>query len=106
MTATMIKIEASPKMEAAIARCKKNHPKVRRISADTVQVVSSNDTYTVKFATPREGLHLAECNCKARTLCYHIVAALSAPAGVVRHSNSGILLKRERGGAQIGGWWV
>jgi hypothetical protein len=115
MTATMIKIERNEKMEAAIIRCKKAHPKVRRIDADTVLVTSANGTYTVKFVTPREGLRLAECDCKSRTLCYHIVAGLCAPPMAVPavsrpvaavSKNAGILIKRERGGMRVDGWMV
>ena len=83
MQATMIKIERNAKMEAAINRCKSVHPKVRRIDNNTVAVAGRNADYTVRFATPRAGLLLAQCNCEAGRkgqLCYHVPAALSAPA--------------------------
>ena len=82
MQATMIKIERNAKMEAAINRCKSVHPKVRRIDNNTVAVAGRNADYTVRFATPRAGLLLAQCNCEAGRkgqLCYHIPAAFSAP---------------------------
>ena len=86
MQATMIKIEASEKMSAAIARCRKNHPKVRRVDASTVKVFGNGGAYTVRFAEPKAGLRLALCDCKAGvagSLCYHVPAALAAPVAVV-----------------------
>jgi hypothetical protein len=80
--ATMIKLERDAKMEAAITRCKKFHPKVRRIDANTVAVSGRCGQYTVKLAEPKAGLKLAECDCAAGRdgkLCYHIPAAMSAP---------------------------
>lgn len=87
MQSIMIRIENSAKMEAAIDRCKKNHPKVRRVDAKTVTVYGSNgNAYTVRFSEPRAGLKLACCDCKAGQagqLCYHIAGALAAPAAPV-----------------------
>ena len=87
MEPKMIRIENSAKMEAAVERCKKNHPKVRRVDAKTVTVYSSNgNAYTVRFTEPRAGLKLACCDCKAGQagqLCYHIAGALAAPAAPV-----------------------
>lgn len=79
---TMIKVEMNAKMEKAIARCKANHPKVRRVDASTVRVFGNGGAYTVRFAEPKAGLRLASCDCKAGvagTLCYHVPAALACP---------------------------
>jgi len=85
--ATMIRIEDSAKMKAAVERCKLNHPKVRRRDAQTVTVYGSRGTaYTVRFIEPRSGLKLAACNCPAgleSKLCYHIPAAIVAPVAAV-----------------------
>jgi hypothetical protein len=112
MTATMIKIEANAKMTAAIDRCKKAHPKVRRVDANTVKV---NDKYTVRFLTPREGLMLAECDCEAGRngmLCYHIAAAFVAPVAAPavaprpKASLEGVLVKRQGNAMIVDGWMV
>ncbi|MDQ3012864.1 MAG: hypothetical protein M3X11_19420 [Acidobacteriota bacterium] len=69
-------------MEAAIARCRKVHPKVKRLDAGTVLVWGRSGIYTVRFAEPRTGLKLACCNCVAgekSILCFHVVGALAAP---------------------------
>jgi len=91
MTATMIKIENNDKMTAAIERCKQARPKVRRIDANTVSVVSARGSYTVKFSAPKPGLLLAECDCKAGKdgmLCYHVPGAMAAPvAAPARRGN-------------------
>ncbi len=82
MQATMIKIERDAKMEKAIARCKANHPKVRRVDASAVKVYGKGSSYIVRFSEPKPGLKLASCPCKAGAkgqLCYHIPAALAAP---------------------------
>jgi len=72
----MLKLTAET-MTAAIARAKTVRPKVRVISADqrTYAVTGSKgDIYTVKFAVAN-GHKLAECNCPARGMCFHIAAA-------------------------------
>ena len=82
MQATMIKLEMNAKMEKAIARCKANHPKVRRVDAATVKVFGKGAVYTVRIYTPKPGLTVAACDCKAglkSQLCYHVPAALVAP---------------------------
>lgn len=83
MNIKMIRIERSAKMEAAVERCKLNHPKIRRVDAQTVTVYGSKgDAYTVRFAEPKPGLKLAACDCPAgqeSKVCYHIPAALAAP---------------------------
>jgi hypothetical protein len=111
MQTTMIKIERSAKMDAAIQRCKRAHPKVKRVDANTVTVTSNSGTYTVKILTPRQGLTLASCTCQAglRTqLCYHIPGALAAPGSSspapVRHSLEGVLIKGRGRSVQIDGW--
>jgi hypothetical protein len=113
MQATMIRIERSAKMEAAIARCKKAHPKVKRVDANTVTVTSNSGTYTVKILTPREGLTLASCTCQARLraqLCYHVPGALVAPGSSspapARHGLEGLLIKDARNVVTIDGWTV
>jgi hypothetical protein len=115
MTATMIKIEPNAKMTAAIDRCKKAHPKVRRIDLTTVIVSGRNAKYTVKIIQPREGLMLAECSCEAGRkglLCYHIPAAFSAPAAAPavaprpKAKAEGILIKRQGNAMIIDGWYV
>jgi len=82
----MIRIENNAKFQAAAARCKAIHPRVRRVNANTVAVSGSKGAqYTVTFAEPKPGLKLAACNCKAgqnEMVCYHIAAALCAPAHV------------------------
>jgi hypothetical protein len=98
MQATMIKIERNAKMEAAIARCKSVRPKVRRVSADTVEVSGRGGHYTVKLLTPREGLRLANCDCTAGQrgqLCYHIPAALSAPTAPLCPAPSAARIERK-----------
>jgi hypothetical protein len=79
----MIKVERTERMERAIARCKANHPKVRRVDSQTVTVYGSiGDACTVRFAEPRAGLTLAACNCPAgleSKVCYHLAAAPAAP---------------------------
>lgn len=86
MKATMHKLERNTKMDAAIARCKQAHPKVRRIDARTVRVLGRKATaYTVVFTEPKAGLKLAACDCQAGLagmLCYHIAAACAAPVVV------------------------
>jgi hypothetical protein len=113
MQATMIKIERSAKMEQAIARCRKAHPKVRRIDSTTVTVTSSSGSYTVKILQPREGLVLAQCNCQAGirgTLCYHVPGALVAPLSSspapTHHKLEGLLIKNSRGVVTIDGWTI
>ena len=72
----MIKIETTT-MTKAIAKANTVHPRVKVISAAdrTYSVTGSKgDNYTVKFAVSN-GHKLAECDCAARGLCYHIAAA-------------------------------
>ena len=82
----MIRIENNAKFQAAAARCKAIHPRVRRVNTNTVAVSGSKGAqYTVTFAEPKPGLKLAACNCKAgqnEMVCYHLVAATCAPAHV------------------------
>lgn len=83
MESLMLKIENNAKMTAAVARCKAHHPRVRRVASDRVAVTGSKGAaYVVTFATPREGLRLASCDCAAGQsgqLCYHVAAALACP---------------------------
>lgn len=124
MTATMIKLERSAKMEAAIVRCRQVRPRVRRVDAQTVNVTSANGSYTVRTIEPRAGLKLAECNCQAGKkglICYHLVAAMSAPVPAAAPAPSprpaprpapaieretAILVKREGKALRIDGWLV
>jgi hypothetical protein len=79
----MIKLEAA-QMTKAIERAKAARPRVRVISASerTYAVTGSRgDNYTVKFAVAN-GHRLAECDCPARGLCYHIAAAASVNIAV------------------------
>jgi hypothetical protein len=79
---TMLRVEQNAQMTAAITRCKKVHPKVRRTSASTVTVSGRHGSYTVTLTEPKPGLHLASCDCaagKAGRLCYHVPAAMAAP---------------------------
>lgn len=72
----MIKLD-SKTMSKAIAKAKTVHPRVRVISgADRTYSVTGTkgDNYTVRFAVAN-GHRLAECDCPARGLCYHIAAA-------------------------------
>ena len=83
---TMMKVEHNAQMTAAITRCRKVHPKVRRTSASTVTVSGRSGSYTVTLAEPKQGLRLASCDCaagKAGRLCYHVPAAMAAPAAPV-----------------------
>jgi uncharacterized Zn finger protein len=79
----MIKLEAA-QMTKAIERAKAARPRVRVISAAerTYSVIGSKgDAYTVRFAVAN-GHKLAECDCPARGLCYHIAAAASVNIAV------------------------
>ncbi|HEY7184174.1 MAG TPA: hypothetical protein VIC84_22255 [Blastocatellia bacterium] len=79
----MIKLEAN-KMTKAIERAKAVRPRVRVINADArIYAVtgSKGDIYTVRFAVAN-GHKLAECDCPARGLCYHIAAAASVNIGI------------------------
>jgi hypothetical protein len=110
----MIKIERNEKMEKAIARCKTNHPKVRRVDASTVKVYGHGGSYTVKFAEPRKGLRLASCTCQATGLCYHIPGAMAAPTVIAvapalpvstaNERENACLLKPQPKGFIIDGW--
>jgi hypothetical protein len=98
---------------SGIARCKKAHPKVRRVDSNTVTVTSSSGSYTVKILTPREGLVLAQCNCQAglrAQLCYHIPGALVVPPSSspapTHHPLAGVLVKDARNVVTIDGWTV
>jgi hypothetical protein len=112
MTATMIKVERNAKMEAAIERCKKAHPRIRRASADTTTVITSSSSHTVRILQPREGLVLAQCSCQAglrSILCLHIPAALAAPwtpATQPAHKLAGILSKCGGNVLNLEGWHV
>jgi hypothetical protein len=128
MNATMIKIERSKKMADAIDRCKRVHPKVKRIDENTVLVAGRNGRYTVRIIRPRPDLVLAECNCAAgqrAQLCFHIAGALAAPhtAGLCcsidvtstasiappsapAHPSAGVLVKPQRKAVVIDGWEV
>jgi hypothetical protein len=109
MTATMIKIERNAQMAAAIERCKRAHPRVRRIDTNTVTVSTTNGEFTVRIAQPREDLVLAECSCQAgrrAQLCYHVPAAFGAPAAPA-HKLAGVLVKANgKGAAKLDGWDV
>jgi len=108
MTATMIKVELNAKLAAAIERCKKVHPKVRRIDSNTAQVTGSHGAHTVRIIQPREGLTLAECDCQAgrkTQLCYHVAAALALP-GIPRPSAGAVLIKRQPKEVRVDGWSI
>ena len=72
-------------MANAIQRAKVVHPKVKVLDADarTYAVSSSNGRgfYTVKFVSVN-GLELAECDCRARQMCFHIASAAAVNIGV------------------------
>jgi len=71
-------------MTKAIERAKAARPRVRVINADerTYSVTGSKgDAYTVRFALAN-GHKLAECDCPARGMCYHIAAAASVNIAV------------------------
>lgn len=111
MVATMIKIERNAQFQAACARCRKAHPLVKNITwtgrfAQCTVIGSKGEGYIVKLSFPRD-MTLAQCSCPSRTLCYHAIAALSAVTiPEPETSNAGVMVKRERGGKQIDGWWV
>lgn len=74
----MLKLEPK-EMRTAIEKAKAVHPKVKVINADkrTYAVTGSKGgSYTVKFVVVN-GLKLAECDCRARGMCFHIAAAAS-----------------------------
>lgn len=75
----MLKLQLD-KMQKAIQRAKEIHPKVKAINvSDRTYAVtgSKGDTYTVRFVVAN-GHKLAECDCAARGLCFHIAAAYQA----------------------------
>src|SRR5262245_20983540 len=111
MTFTMINLKDTKiqkSVKNAIAKCKKVHPRVRRINSTEVAVSNSDKTknYIVKIETPKAGMVLAECTCEARTACYHMVAALSAPSAPVKNALAGILVKHTDEAFRIDGWMV
>ena len=82
----MHKVERTAQMAAAVNRCKTNHPKVKRLAVNRVQVMNGKGRlYVVTFAQPCADMLLAECNCAAGLtgkVCYHIAAALGCPVCV------------------------
>lgn len=86
MSATMHKLNGNPKLEGAIARCRKAHPRAVRLAADKVRVWGSKgNTYTVTLAAPKPGMLLAACDCKAGQagmVCLHLAAAAVVPGTV------------------------
>src|SRR5262245_1799546 len=72
----MLKLEPKT-MRNAIQRAKTVHPKVRVLDADARTYAvsgSKGGAYTVRFQVVN-GHKLAECDCMARTMCFHIAAA-------------------------------
>ena len=90
MNATMHKLNGNPKLDAAIARCRKAHPKAVRLSSTQVRVSGrTGNRYTVTLAAPKPGLLLAACDCpagQAGQVCYHLAASAIVP-GTVATSN-------------------
>src|SRR5262249_19467977 len=81
--ALMIKLETKT-MTKAIERAKTIRPRVTVISASERKYAvtgSRGDIYTVTFAVTN-GMKLADCDCPARALCYHIAAAASVNIAV------------------------
>lgn len=79
----MLKLETKS-MTNAIQKARAIRPKVRVISADERKYAvygSRGDAYTVRFVIAN-GHKLAECDCPARGMCYHIAAAASVNIGV------------------------
>lgn len=79
----MLKLEKD-KMRNAIERAKAVHPRVRAISVDNREYTvsgSNGNTYTVKFVVIGRN-KLAECDCAARGLCFHIAAASAVNMGL------------------------
>ena len=79
----MLKLEAD-KMRNATAKAKAEHPRVRVISADDREYAVTNKrgvTYVVKFVVVN-GKKLAECECPARGVCYHMAAAAAVNMGI------------------------
>lgn len=79
----MLKL-TSETMAKAIERAKAVHPKVKVISAEnrTYAVTGSKgNSYTVRF-TVANGHKLAECDCPARGVCFHIAAASAVNIGI------------------------
>lgn len=71
-------------MAKAIERAKAVHPTVKAIdAANRIYAVSGSTgaTYTVKLGFAN-GHRLGQCNCKARTICFHIAAASALNAGI------------------------
>lgn len=80
----MIVIEKGQTLTAAIRRCKANHPKVQRLSNNSVRVINrqKGHAYTITLSQPCPDVILGTCNCAAGlrgTMCYHIAAALACP---------------------------
>lgn len=69
----------------AIERCKQLKPRVKFIKERLFVVYSSNNSniYHVKFYV-HNGEKFGECNCKASTVCYHLIAG--ATANIYRQS--------------------
>ena len=112
-TATMLRIERTPQLEAAIIRCKKIHPRVNRINATTIRVTGRNGAHVVTILTPKPGMLLASCDCKATTICYCIAAALAypvpAPQNVTTEQDAranAILIKHTDGIVRVDNWQV
>lgn len=87
----MLKLEAD-KMKKAIERAKAVHPKVKVVNASerTYAVSGSKGgSYTVRFVVVN-GMKLAECDCAARGMCYHIASAAAVNIAVqsMRHGAS------------------
>lgn len=79
----MLKLEPKS-MQNAIQRAKAVRPKVRVIDPDarTYSVTGSRGAnYTVRFAVVN-GHKLAECNCPARGVCFHIASAAAVNIAV------------------------
>lgn len=96
----LIPIEPGARLITAIARCKANHPMVRRVSKDTYTVTGSDrkTLYTVQVVFLPTGLTLAKCNCKAGVngqLCYHCIAAATL-ADALRPITANEKAQRER----------
>ncbi len=72
--------------QKAIERCKQLKPRVKFIKDRLFVVYSSNNSniYHVKFYVLNNE-KFGECNCKASSVCYHLIAG--ATANIVRQAN-------------------